>query len=129
MPLCCVINLLFDSVFTQLDVGESLEFVFFEYFTNHTSFFFFFLFLKTVPLLQRLTACFILLCRYQPGSAALSGYQGNWGRIWRCVCPQHQPRLLTTSLRVCQRTGTVPATQLPSSARGFMATSQFLAIV
>lgn len=57
---------------------------------------------------------FLLLCqlnglflsRYQPGLAALSGYQDDWSRVWRRLCPEHQPWLLTTSLRVCQRTGT-----------------------
>lgn len=62
-------------------------------------------FSKSVPWLQLLNVLFIFLSRHQPGSAALSGYQGNWDRVWSRLCPQHQQRLLTTSVRVRQRTG------------------------
>lgn len=47
----------------------------------------------------------VSLCRHQPGSAPLPGEQSHRGRLWSSVCPQHQPRLLTSALWVCQRTG------------------------
>lgn len=48
----------------------------------------------------------LLLSRHQPGSAPLPGQQSHRGRLWSRVCPQRQPRLLTSALWLCQRTGT-----------------------
>lgn len=47
----------------------------------------------------------IFLSRHQPGPPPLPGQQSNRGRLRSCICPQHQPRLLTSALWVCQRTG------------------------
>lgn len=47
----------------------------------------------------------LYLSRYQPGSTPLPGEQSHRCRLWSRVCPQHQSRLLTSALWVCQRTG------------------------
>lgn len=58
-----------------------------------------------MSVLHQLNVLSIFIYRHQPGSAALSRLKGNRGRVWRCLCPQHQPWLLTTSVRLRQRTG------------------------
>lgn len=86
VPVCCVLVLMCKSFF-------------YIHFTIQT------FFKVCTPFSAVSVNVLFIFSRYQSGSAALSGYQGNWGRVWSCLCPQHQPRLLKTSLRVCQRTG------------------------
>lgn len=54
------------------------------------------------------SSCSLSMLRHQPGSPALPGHQGHRGRLWSSFRPQHQPRLLTPAVWLCQRTGTVP---------------------
>ena len=102
-----ILNVLFD-----LDL-KTLSLSFFWKLFDHP-----YLFLRSaMSVLHQLNVLSIFIYRYQPGSTALSRLKGNRGRVWRCLCPQHQPWLLTTSVRLCQRTGIYSDTHIYNHRR------------
>lgn len=97
--LCLICSLFFLICSTLLDCACSLESLF--VFLNETN--------ESQFCAVTKSSCSCSVFRHQPGSAALPGDQSHGVRFRSSFCSQHQPRLLSPALWLCQRTGIVPS--------------------